>query len=743
MSAIFNYPKFHAETSAGVPLVGGLVYTYAPGTTTPKASYSDSGLTSANTNPVVLDANGDATIYLNGIYDIVLKTSAGVSVWTMSSMAGNAAAWSGYEVDALNTYGSGTSFTQATINSALTAIGTTNKTTLLLRPGTWVMSADADWSTYTNVMLKFAPGAVLQIATGKTLTLGGSIEAGDTQQIFSCVGTGTVVWGTMTPVVSTMWFGTTQAAMQSAATSCINTDITLYTPETVSYTITSQLSLRYVRNLDIQGSIVVNYAPGDGTPAVVIGDSSAHAHTTRMYLHSVRNTGGTVPTDPLIRVIGAKDLDIHIGICEYVQVYANADAAADASSAYNRFKFDYVYKHEILSEGTTTTGWINENRFEGGRIHDIVVSSVGYKHNGNTWKNPVLESTATAAATVTFNVGYSNVIENARFEGVLTPTITFAAGTFANVVTQLYTSILTAFPIAPTVTDNGHGNLYFRTQNIGRTQKEFFNISKYTRIHSDTPEIAGSAAVVQPGLEKLTVTASQSVWTSDFIPVQKGMLVRLVSDAQSWRHRLYVYDSTRTAITTAPTGQISVSGFTFNASGYYAVTSNVKAMGVAVLEPTTLAYIKIEVRSGATPDAFDALVGYYWPRVHDVDVVLDGLLKQKIRQISLAAAPTNGFATVGEIVTKTNGAAFYICNFALDTTLTEEVSISEKTDITCTSLTGVQAGDIVGILLNDGTTYWDTVADVVGGDLTLTGAGPTVAAANGNRIVFNRWTTLT
>ena len=57
-------------------------------------------------------------------------------------------------------YSSG-SFTQATIEAALNAIGTVNKATLLLRPVTWVISSNADWSAYTNVTFKIVPGAVI------------------------------------------------------------------------------------------------------------------------------------------------------------------------------------------------------------------------------------------------------------------------------------------------------------------------------------------------------------------------------------------------------------------------------------------------------------------------------------------------------------------------------------------------------------------------------------------------------
>jgi hypothetical protein len=68
----------------GAPLAGGFVYTYAAGTTTDQATYTDYTGGSANTNPVELNARGEANIWLDSslLYKFVLKTSAGVTIRT-------------------------------------------------------------------------------------------------------------------------------------------------------------------------------------------------------------------------------------------------------------------------------------------------------------------------------------------------------------------------------------------------------------------------------------------------------------------------------------------------------------------------------------------------------------------------------------------------------------------------------------------------------------------------------------
>jgi hypothetical protein len=84
-TALLSLPIFRAFDSAGLPLAGGLLYSYAANTLTPQNTYSDTAGSSPNTNPVVLDSTGSAVVRLDPtlVYKFVLKTSAGTTLWTV------------------------------------------------------------------------------------------------------------------------------------------------------------------------------------------------------------------------------------------------------------------------------------------------------------------------------------------------------------------------------------------------------------------------------------------------------------------------------------------------------------------------------------------------------------------------------------------------------------------------------------------------------------------------------------
>jgi microcystin-dependent protein len=73
----------------GDPLAGGKLYAYQAGTSTPQNTYADQALLTPNANPVVLDANGEATIFVpdSTLYKFVLKDSADVTQWTEDNIS--------------------------------------------------------------------------------------------------------------------------------------------------------------------------------------------------------------------------------------------------------------------------------------------------------------------------------------------------------------------------------------------------------------------------------------------------------------------------------------------------------------------------------------------------------------------------------------------------------------------------------------------------------------------------------
>ena len=73
----------------GNPLVGGKLFTYAAGTTTPQATFTDYTGGTANTNPVILNSRGEAAVWCgDNRYFMVLKDANDVEIWTSDNVNG-------------------------------------------------------------------------------------------------------------------------------------------------------------------------------------------------------------------------------------------------------------------------------------------------------------------------------------------------------------------------------------------------------------------------------------------------------------------------------------------------------------------------------------------------------------------------------------------------------------------------------------------------------------------------------
>jgi hypothetical protein len=89
LSPVFRQ-RFFTTSGTLASLAGGKLYTYQSGTTTPQATYTDSTGATPNANPVILDSNGMASVWLDSSlsYKFVLKDSNDVTQWTEDGIVG-------------------------------------------------------------------------------------------------------------------------------------------------------------------------------------------------------------------------------------------------------------------------------------------------------------------------------------------------------------------------------------------------------------------------------------------------------------------------------------------------------------------------------------------------------------------------------------------------------------------------------------------------------------------------------
>jgi len=82
MSVAMIGPKFYGWGRDGKPLAFGKLYTYQAKTNTPKPTYQSEDQAVENSNPVTLNGEGYANVYLSGAYKMVLKDSDENEIWS-------------------------------------------------------------------------------------------------------------------------------------------------------------------------------------------------------------------------------------------------------------------------------------------------------------------------------------------------------------------------------------------------------------------------------------------------------------------------------------------------------------------------------------------------------------------------------------------------------------------------------------------------------------------------------------
>ena len=141
-----------------------------------------------------------------GKQDINYLDGTGTDTFTRLTSSGGSVTLNkvGNIVDVSAVYGSGTTKNSTVLNAALINIGA-SVFGVELAPGNWALTADVTIPTTVTYMP--APGAYATVATTKTLTINGPIQATPYQRLFAWGGTGVVSLGAIPSLeVYANWF---------------------------------------------------------------------------------------------------------------------------------------------------------------------------------------------------------------------------------------------------------------------------------------------------------------------------------------------------------------------------------------------------------------------------------------------------------------------------------------------------------------------------------------------------------
>lgn len=445
--AILNYPKFQAFDSDGNPLSGGKVFTYIAGTTTKKASYSDVGCTSANTNPVVLDSRGEATIYLQGSYKLILSPSTdtdppAAAIWTMDNItAGNngTVLTEGYYPDS-TAADQGATGASNTIKYYIDTIGSTNKATIYLRH-----DAGTEWTDYVfstsetipaNITIEFENGARLDPDSGDTVTFANleNIVAQNTQYIFT--GSGTIAVTTSGTIYAD-WFGFSTLAAAATNTANFNKAVDAMVAGSTlvigpgTYAIDDSTVFDPPDDCYFKCFGILNH-DGTGT-GFTIGDASGTTPSLRYSVQGLRvtstskdHTSGRMGI--LIRNVYESDIDIKECLNHETGIKM---LGSGTGCVYNRIYLGKVENNKYsLYLTAASSGWCNENNFYGGKLNWTSAQDTGgFRHiwidyysthelNSNRFWGCSLEASTTTGtpATGVYCEGVYNAFYSLRYE---------------------------------------------------------------------------------------------------------------------------------------------------------------------------------------------------------------------------------------------------------------------------------------------------------------------------------------
>jgi hypothetical protein len=359
-------PKVQFTSSTGAPLANGSVTVYLAGTTTLTDTWQDKDLETLNTNPITLDARGEALVWLDTTktYKFLLKNAGGQTQWTVDNIT-TTVAFATHEIDQFVGTGSQVAFTLST------APGSLNSVTVVINGLT--MKPTTDY-TVSGTTLTFTTAPALSdeimVRYGRGITPGAATDANDVN--YQPAGTGAVAT-------------TVQAKLrEQPSTSDISDGVSLAALNQAIANITNGRLLIPPGDYSFSGDILIQ--------SKVAGSGALPYGSFELYAAGVRFSGtGKIIVDSCKRVkitgLDAPGFDLHWRGCWW--------------SKFEGMRYRSLVMGDVAGTSFSSNYW---NEIEGGLSQSIVVhASATGGCNAHQWTNHSMRGNANQGFTGTAN----------------------------------------------------------------------------------------------------------------------------------------------------------------------------------------------------------------------------------------------------------------------------------------------------------------------------------------------------
>jgi hypothetical protein len=342
-----------------------------------------------------------------------------------------------------------------------------------------------------------------------------------------------------------------------------------------------------------------------------------------------------------LRLSGLNSAKVEVSKASFLELYAHGDIAEKEFIAYNTFVLGKVDVFNFASEGTNI-GWINENRFYGGRCQSITIDG-NYPHDNNVFYGLMLES-------FTLNIvnGHCNYFYDVRFEG--SNTITFGANATCNMMYQTYHDSVFEYLRDGGIedfTENGFGNQIISNFDASYNRERLFNINSNTSNYS-------LQALTRNEHDVTIKSAGEVLYESDLIELKNPMSFILKSNKSLFSIMAYGYDANRNLLQVEYPEFIDIfgGGVFYSSTGAYTADANmgIAYTGITFVPHDTVKYFKYKLSTGSgstVGQSFDYL------KLEKKEQILNPTPMQTVNRIDRWVSdgvPTSGYWTIGDIV---------------------------------------------------------------------------------------------